>query len=329
MLCFLCSVCYYVFLLFGVAWVIAVLSRKPDISAKLCRVLFGIILMSTTLAAGLWCKIVSVLPGTPVQRSNNALAGTRALWKLCFTLCPWVDLQSNNDDSPTWARLGEHLKKEDALVADGKASRPMFMLSNHTSFLDTLVGVTMLPPVVASRTRTYMGAHLFKLPVLATICRVIGHFPVYFAKSEYGKFTVEKDKMEEVQKKVDAHLLQGGQLAFFPEGQMNKTPDELSAFRYGAFKKALEFDARLWAFTTVNLEKAWPIKEQIGGWPAKCMYDIQVLAPDGCKALVAKLRAENPTIEEEDYALLAVYCHDRMQEARDSMKAKQAKEKAA
>jgi len=36
--------------------------------------------------------------------------------------------------------------------------------------------------------RCYMGTHLFKLPLFSTICKVLGHFPVYFLKDEDGKF---------------------------------------------------------------------------------------------------------------------------------------------
>ena len=39
------------------------------------------------------------------------------------------------------------------------------------------------------------------------------------------------------------------------------------AFRYGGMKKALEFDAHLFMFTTCGLDKIWPRWEQVGGFP--------------------------------------------------------------
>lgn len=52
--------------------------------------------------------------------------------------------------------------------------------ANHTSFFDTLLFTATLPREFIVNTRTYMGAHLFKLPVLCAICKGCGHFPVYF-----------------------------------------------------------------------------------------------------------------------------------------------------
>ena len=64
--------------------------------------------------------------------------------------------------------------------------------------------------------RTYMDAHLFNLPVLATICRAsagrcvvwvpgaVGHFPVYFTSAKNGVFAVDKEKNDEVDKRADA-----------------------------------------------------------------------------------------------------------------------------
>jgi len=37
-----------------------------------------------------------------------------------------------------------------------------------------------------------MGSFLFKLPLFSTICKVLGHFPVYFLKAEDGKFTLNQ-----------------------------------------------------------------------------------------------------------------------------------------
>lgn len=62
-----------------------------------------------------------------------------------------------------------------------------------------------------------MDAHLFNLPVLATICRAsdvgrcvawvpgaVGHFPVYFTSSKNGVFAVDKEKNDEVDKRAEA-----------------------------------------------------------------------------------------------------------------------------
>ena len=52
---------------------------------------------------------------------------------------------------------------------------------------------------------------------------------------------------------------------WFSEGQMNGNPaDGLLPFRYGAFRRALDCDARLWALVTVGHDLVWPRKAQVG-----------------------------------------------------------------
>ena len=63
-----------------------------------------------------------------------------------------------------------------------------------------------------------------QLPLLGTICRVCGHFPVHFKKDEVGKFTLDREKMAEVSPRVDEHLAAGKVLAIFPEGQVSTPP---------------------------------------------------------------------------------------------------------
>merc|ERR1712232_798148 len=143
---------------------------------------------------------------------------------------------------------------------------------------------------VIKNVRTYMKNDLFNLPLLGTICRCLGHFPVYFASAEDGKFTLDVNKMESVEKDVDTHLSTGGWLSFFPEGQLNKSPDKLLTLRYGGFKRALEFDAKLTSFVAHGNPKIWPAKAAVGGFPGRVYYSTKVLAPNGTRALAAELR---------------------------------------
>jgi hypothetical protein len=181
--------------------------------------------------------------------------------------------------------------------------------------MDTLVGLCYLPTSLLYRTKCYIGSFLMTAPVIGTLSKCCGHFPVYFSGKGYGSFSVDRTKMEETERRVDAHLNLGNHVVFFPEGQVNKHPDVLEPFRFGGFKKALEFDANLWAFTTHNLEVAWPRTAPVGGWPAHCRTDFRPVAREGCRALVAELRRAQPqqTEGKEDYEVLSLHCREVLQ----------------
>ena len=56
-------------------------------------------------------------------------------------------------------------------------TRPTIVLVNHTSFLDTLLAVTLLPCGTVHRARTYLASYLLKIPLLSTMIRAIGRYP--------------------------------------------------------------------------------------------------------------------------------------------------------
>jgi len=293
------------------------------IIAEICRVWFGTWMTFAMLASACFCKIMLLL-GSSVSRKTGqgiCLMVLQRAWGLCLLLSPWVNIGPTPAVAPQWAAFIRDMEANDKLSEEDK--KPAFILSNHSSFLDTIFTVTNVPARVAWRMRTYISSHLFKMPLLSTICTALGHFPVYFTASEYGKFTVDRERMDEVQKGVDHHLKEDGILAFFPEGQMNKTPNTLCDFRYGGFKKALKVDARLWTMTTYGCAKAWPVKAQMGGFPVKGKYDVRAFAPEGCKKKVAELREAHPsdTKDLEDEQVLALYARIDMQSYYDSLRA--------
>ena len=54
-----------------------------------------------------------------------------------------------------------------------------------------------------------MQNSVFKMPLLGTICKAVGQFPVYFISSEAGKFSVDKERQAKVEDLVMEHLNQG------------------------------------------------------------------------------------------------------------------------
>lgn len=204
----------------------------------------------------------------------------------------------------------------------GSTRKPLFVIGNHTSFMDTILSVATTPASALWWARTYMADYLYKLPILGTACKCCGHFPVHFCSTEEGKFKVDADKAALVDKDVDAHISRGGWLFFYPEGAMNKKPDELLTFRYGGMKKAIACDARIAASVFIGNQTTWPMKSQLGGFPAKLSYNMKYIAPKGAKAYVAELR-ESQTAEEKempDHELLSKKLQQLMQAQYDELK---------
>lgn len=172
--------------------------------------------------------------------------------------------------------------------------------------------------------RTFMDSGLFKLPLLGTVCRSIGHFPVYFKSAEDGKFSVDKEKNAAVGARVDEHLAGGGWLCLYPEGQMNKDPDQLLVFRLGSMQKALDFDARVAFCVFHNCQGTWGRRSKAGGMPATVRHSTRFVAPDGVRTYVAAIRERSDLPGEEkdmsDAELLAKYLRIQMQSQYDELK---------
>mmetsp|Transcript_63510 Transcript_63510/g.138323 ORF Transcript_63510/g.138323 Transcript_63510/m.138323 type:complete len:307 (+) Transcript_63510:57-977(+) len=290
--------------------------------AKIARALYGVTIGFNMLWAALLMRLIHLLPMSKRKKQGCSLLLTQFAWRCAFLFSPWIQRTCiGNDDD--WREIMDLMEECDAKVEkDGGVYKPLFILSNHTSFIDTVLFVAAVPSRVLWRCRTYMASHLYNLPILATLCRCIGHFPVYFKSDAEGVFQVDKTRMEAVEKTVDEHLVGGGWLCFFPEGQMNKTPDVLMPFRYGGIKKAIDMDARMMMFVTCGNTSVWPRKETLGGFPGSVRYTMRLLARDGAKALVAELRARDKPEEKDlaDAELLARYSRDEMQSVYDGLK---------
>jgi 1-acyl-sn-glycerol-3-phosphate acyltransferase len=290
---------------------------------SLCQAIYGVALATNMLWATAVMKCLSLLPLSKQTLEGTSLVILQACWMIAGFFAPWMRCKEDKDTAEEWRKIQAKMAEVDTLAATGKASyRPLMILGNHTSFFDTVLSVTAFPSSVLYRCRTYMSSHLFGIPILATICRTVGHFPVYFQSSTEGKFTVDKEKAEIVDQKVNQHLNSGGWLCFYPEGQMNKTPDTILPFRFGGIKKALDYDARLVSFVAYGNPAVWPLKAQIGGLPGRVRYSLRLLAPDGAKKLVEELR-QNVKAEDkdkEDHVLLAEYAQALMQNQYDLLK---------
>eukprot|EP00927_Polykrikos_kofoidii_P078338 TRINITY_DN75173_c0_g1_i1.p1 TRINITY_DN75173_c0_g1~~TRINITY_DN75173_c0_g1_i1.p1 ORF type:complete len:308 (-),score=52.53 TRINITY_DN75173_c0_g1_i1:126-1049(-) len=290
-----------------------------------CQCIYGTALVINMSSAALTMKILHLLPFKKKTLQGLSLMFAKFAWQVAFFFAPWMSITATAATAGEWKKIGE---KMDAFEAEAKGSnepcKPLFVLGNHTSFLDVILFSAKTPLRIFTKFRTYMDHNLFTLPILSTICISVGHFPVYFKTAEDGVFKVDNERMELVDQDVNEHLNSGGWLCFFPEGQVNKDPDTMLPFRFGGMKKALDFDARLVSFVAAGNQSAWPRKMKVGGFPARIKYSVKMLAPDGAKAFVADLRAQQDLPKEDqdmkDHELLAKHLRVRMQQDYDLLK---------
>lgn len=281
------------------------------------RTWFGLNMVAGLGMACAMSFVTSFLPLSAPTKQGLNLLYTKFAFKLAITLSPWIWISAAPGTKEEIKKLVKAMKDSDK---DGK---PVIVLGNHTSFLDTVLFVALCPMSVLWRTRTFMSAHLFSLPLLSTMCKAIGHFPVHFLKGEYGKFSLNQEKMGPIMERAHKHLDDNNVLCLFPEGQQNKTPEKLLPFRYGTFKIAKRHNAKLWGWCTINNEKSWPLKSQIGGLPAYIRHSLVPIAPEGFATLAAKLKKSDE--ETDDYKLVAEHSRSVMQGCFDKIAGKVSK----
>ena len=194
------------------------------------RVCFALTLGVTMIVAAAICKILLLLPLPENTRCGLALVVTQAGFGLALLLSPWAWITPEPQTAQMWAEVQAKLDSDDA--------RPVFMLGNHTSFLDTVLTVAKMPMRCIYRSRTYMADYLLDLPLLGTCIRAMGHFEVSFKGKTDGDFSVDREKMAQTQLRVDAFIASGGMLCFFPEGQLNANPETVMPFREPATQSA-------------------------------------------------------------------------------------------
>lgn len=104
-------------------------------------------------------------------------------------------------------------------------NRPVIFLANHTSILDILVGLAIIPqPVV------YVGkAELRNIPLFGRFFKYLD-IPVERGNSEKGAWVMEQ---------AIAKLREGWSVVWFPEGTTSLIAPDLLKFKNGAFRLAV------------------------------------------------------------------------------------------
>lgn len=284
------------------------------------RAIFVAFLAPAMVFAALVGKILLYVKPQKDIREGMMVVLLQALWRVVLFVCSgFIVLGGSPNNDAEWAKFSEDHEANNRKAIEDR--QPAFVLINHTSFFDTIWSLTNIPMKPAWHLRSYVSSHLFGVPVLAQICKAVGHFPIFFKSQKNGDFGVDKEKMIKVQARVDKHLANDGILGFFPEGTINNTPEQLNPFRYGGFKAALDVDARIWCQVLVGASKVWPKSAPVGGYPATGMYEVRAIAPEGCRKLLASLK-ESLTEEQKDYPderILAEHAQATMQAMYDSL----------
>jgi 1-acyl-sn-glycerol-3-phosphate acyltransferase len=234
--------------------------------------------MFTTILAWIFCCLTLApfkIYSPAMQRSAGkvCLLGCRFFWRWPFVLCPWIRV------SPLDLERFESL---------GNSGKPAIVLGNHTSFADVMIFAAFCPYNRITRFKSLAASSLFKLPLVGTIMRSVGHIPVHFSKpEEAGSFSVAKEKAQKMMTMMEDHIENGGSICIFPEGQVHRgDPRTLQAFRRGGFSPPLKYDLEIWGFGAVGNCDTWPRKMPIGGLPANIFVTLFPIAPDGATKFV-------------------------------------------
>jgi len=201
---------------------------------------------------------------------------TGLAWRIVLGLCCWIRV--NKDGFSEFKSMGS-------------TGRPIILVSNHASFMDTILLVALFPLSQLGKVKMFVSSHLLKMPLLGTICYAMGHLAVPFkAKGSEGGFELDKDLMAKRQEQLEQHVSRGNIAGWFPEGTMAPTGDPNNStgqFRAGGFTLAVHVDCEIWCCAYHGITKCWPTKAAVGGNPASIGVKFFKLC-DSSKAFAAE-----------------------------------------
>ena len=113
---------------------------------------------------------------------------------------------------------------------------PVIIAPNHESYFDPIwVSLPMPCPM-----RYMTWDRMFKVPILGTVMRAFGAFPVNVKIGDRGALRLSLE-----------HLKSGGGLVIFPEGSRTRTGD-IQPFKHGVIRLALESGAPIVPVTIIG-----------------------------------------------------------------------------
>eukprot|EP00929_Paragymnodinium_shiwhaense_P048991 TRINITY_DN24731_c0_g1_i1.p1 TRINITY_DN24731_c0_g1~~TRINITY_DN24731_c0_g1_i1.p1 ORF type:complete len:318 (+),score=78.30 TRINITY_DN24731_c0_g1_i1:70-1023(+) len=245
-----------------------------SMSEKVASGAFGLFLLAGTLPA----FFVALAGGFIVDRlsesqqeiarpwfNKTVITVTGIGWRIALGMSFWI---------------GIHIEDPDKIAeAMGKSGRSSCVLVNHTSFMDTILALCIVPLKHAVRMKMMAAEYVFKMPVIGVLCGSMGHLPVAFkAKSAVGNqsaedennMSVDQEQIAVQQKKMDDFVASGGTSSWYPEGKMN-TGDcgQVGTFRAGGMALPVKQDVEIWCMAITGASTCWPRKASMGGLPSR------------------------------------------------------------
>jgi 1-acyl-sn-glycerol-3-phosphate acyltransferase len=132
-------------------------------------------------------------------------------------------------------------------------SGPVILAGNHPSYLDPVLIILPIKRVV----RFMAWDALFRVPLLGTIIKAVGAFPV----------DIRRGKGEAAYREALRVLTSGAALGIFPEGQRSER-GPMGELRSGTARLAMETGAPIVPITIGGASRAWP-KHRLLPKPAK------------------------------------------------------------
>lgn len=132
-------------------------------------------------------------------------------------------------------------------------SGPVILASNHPSYLDPILIILPMKRVI----RYMAWDALFKVPLLGSLIKALGAFPV----------DIGRGKGESAYREALGILEKGDALGIFPEGQRSDV-GPMSELRSGVARLAIETGAAIVPITIGGASRAWP-KNRLLPKPAK------------------------------------------------------------
>jgi len=219
-----------------------------------------------------------------------------AITRFALFLCCWIRI-----DARGFGDLGQRI---------GKSGRPALIISNHASFLDILLIITLLPFATVLNVKMLVSFKLFKIPVLGGLIYAMGHLSVRNTRKTDNvlrKTQTSKSNAHVAEEFVE-HLEAGGCGGWFPEGLVNfGNTHQVQLFKKGGFAPAINVDVELWCVSFVGNAVAWHGKGAPGK-PARIGASITCLC-DSTHAFLAQagLSLEN----DKDACLLSLAGHSQ------------------
>mmetsp|Transcript_26499 Transcript_26499/g.79465 ORF Transcript_26499/g.79465 Transcript_26499/m.79465 type:complete len:287 (+) Transcript_26499:220-1080(+) len=263
---------------------------------------FGAIAIPIGLALYASCRGAHLLSRSKRSAEARSLWLCRGLLRLMLRGVFWLRFE-NKPTTEDWEALG---------IPTAEEGGAMIMI-NHTSNFDGFLFAALASPDIICRSKSLMVGRAFRMPVLGTLFRLLGHEPVHFLRDEVdGSFSVDKERQKPVMERVNMHLKGGGVLCFCPEGAINrKDPTTCQPLRRGSFQMAIDLGLPIYGVALFGTHGFWPAYASPGKRATVCCRLYAVGSWND--KLRAGKTAGVTTVE------LADTCQAAMQEAVDSV----------